>query len=231
MLGPRGARVLVVEDEPPILRMLASNLRSHGMQVLTAATLREAMEKHATFRPDVILLDLRLPDGRGEELIRQVRLTSTVPIIVLSAYGEEGQKVAALEMGADDYLTKPFGVKELLARIRVALRRAAGKASGEPEVRVGELTLDLANRRVTVDGQQVQLTPTEYALLKVLAVHLNKVLTDSQLLNEVWGQAYGSEPHYLHVYVSRLRRKLGPAAKYLVTEPGVGYRLLSPEEL
>jgi len=227
----QGARVLVVDDEPAILRTVGSNLRAHDFRVETAETGQEALERFERFRPDVVLLDLILPDMHGREVIRAIREHSGAPIIVMSARGEETEKVAALELGADDYLTKPFGVRELLARIRVALRHAAHLTNAAPVIHAGELAIDLEHRRVTVDGQEVRLTPMEYDFLKALAAHPNKVLTDRTLLQQVWGWQYGDEPHYLHVYASRLRKKLGPAARRLVTEPGVGYRLVTDDQL
>lgn len=228
-----GARVLVVDDEPAILRAVRSVLARHGFQVETAETGREALEVHACRRPDVILLDLGLPDMDGMEVIRAVRERASTPIIVLSVRGAERDKVAALDLGADDYLTKPFGVDELLARVRVALRHAARPARGSAAVfRARDLEVDLERRRVRVGGQEVHLTPTEYELLKAFIAHPNRVLTDRMLLQQVWGPQYGSEAHYLHVYVARLRKKLEADPRnprYLVTEPGVGYRLLADE--
>lgn len=224
-----GARVLVVDDEPAILRTVSASLRGYGFRVEVAECAAEALERFGRFRPDVVLLDLMLPDQHGREVIRALRAHSAVPIIVLSARGDEAEKVAALEQGADDYLTKPFGVRELLARIRVALRHAAHLTGPAPVIRAGEMVIDLERRRVTVGGEEVRLTPTEYDFLKALASHPNRVLTDRMLLRQVWGDAYGAGPHYLHVYAARLRRKLGPAARRLVTEPGVGYRLVVDE--
>jgi two-component system KDP operon response regulator KdpE len=227
-----GARILVVDDEPAILRAVRTNLARHDYQVQTAETGREALERHAYGHPDLLLLDLVLPDLDGLEVIRRIRERANTPIIVLSAREAERDKVRALDLGADDYLTKPFGVDELLARVRVALRHAAGPASGSAVFRTGDLAVDLERRRVIVAGREVHLTPTEYELLKAFITHPNKVLTDRMLLNWVWGGQYGAADHYLHVYVARLRKKLtagaaGPA--YLVTEPGVGYRLLADE--
>ena len=228
-----GAHILVVDDEPAILRAVRTNLAGHDFRVETAETGREALDSHAYHHPDLILLDLGLPDMDGLEVIRRVRERSATPIVVLSARETERDKVAALDLGADDYLTKPFGVDELLARIRVALRHAARPASGNAAVfRTGDLEVDLERRRVSVGGREVHLTPTEYELLKALITHPNKVLTDRMLLQWVWGGQYGAQDHYLHVYVARLRKKLDPAAqspRYLVTEPGVGYRLLADE--
>lgn len=230
---PSGARILVVDDEPAILRAVQTNLRGHGFQVETAASGQAALAAYDQFRPDVVLLDLGLPDLDGFAVIQAIRERASTPIIVLSVRGAERDKVRALDLGADDYLTKPFGVDELLARIRVALRHVARPPSGAAAVfRTGELEIDFERRRVTVEGREVRLTPTEYELLKVLVQHPNKVLTDRMLLQQVWGPAYGAEAHYLHVYVARLRKKLEPdpqQPRYILTEPGVGYRLLAPE--
>jgi two-component system KDP operon response regulator KdpE len=224
-----GALILVVEDEPAILRAVRTNLSGHGFQVETAATGAEGLEAYRRRRPDLIMLDLGLPDMDGTELIRQVRQEASTPIIVLSVRGGERDKVAALDFGADDYVTKPFGVDELLARVRVALRHAARPSSGaEPVISTGDLEVDLEHRRVFVCGQEVHLTPTEYELLRAFISHPDKVLTDRMLLQAVWGPNYGDEIHYLHVYVARLRRKIEPdpqSPRYLITEPGVGYRL------
>jgi two-component system KDP operon response regulator KdpE len=229
-----GARVLVVEDEPAILRALRTNLTGNGFQVETARTGAAAMEAFRHHQPDLILLDLGLPDMDGAEVIRDVRGVSATPIIVLSVRGAERDKVAALDLGADDYLTKPFGVQELLARVRVALRHAARPASGaEPLFRAGDLEIDFERRRVRLAGTEMHLTPTEYELLKAFAAHPDKLLTDRMLLQAVWGPDYGDEAHYLHVYVARLRKKIEPdpqRPRYLLTEPGVGYRLVSEQE-
>jgi two-component system KDP operon response regulator KdpE len=226
-----GARVLVVDDEPAILRAVQANLARHDFRVETADTGRQALQVLERFHPDLLLLDLGLPDMEGLDVIREIRSRTDTPIIVLSARGAERDKVAALDLGADDYLTKPFGVEELLARLRVALRHAARPARGTDAVfRRGELQVDLERRRVLVADQEVHLTPTEYALLNALITHPNKVMTDRMLLQQVWGSAYGEEAHYLHVYVGRLRKKLEPdpqAPRYIATEPGVGYRLLA----
>ena len=232
MSRPAGARILVVDDEPAILRAVRTNLTAHGFQIETAESGQQARALLA-WHPDLILLDLALPDVDGVELCREIRSYSSTPIVVLSARTAERDKVAALDVGADDYLTKPFGVDELLARIRVALRHAARPGAGAaPIFRTGGLEMDFERRRVTVDGKDVRLTPTEYELLKALATHPDKVLTDRMLLQQVWGPAYGDEGHYLHVYVARLRKKIEPdpqAPRYLMTEPGVGYRLLAAD--
>jgi two-component system KDP operon response regulator KdpE len=220
-------RILVVDDEPPIRRLLRTSLTSEGFTVLEASTGEQAIRAMAMERPDVMILDLALPDVDGVEVTRQVRGWSKVPIIVLSARGMEQDKIAALDAGADDYLTKPFGMGELLARIRVALRRL-GPPSGDAVYTAGDLTVDLARRLVTIGGQDLSLTPIEYDVLKVLVSHAGKVLTHKQLLKEVWGPAYEQEVHLLRVNISNLRRKLEPdpaRPQYIVTEPGVGYRM------
>lgn len=228
-----GARVLVVDDEPSIRRAISTVLSRNGFAVETAETGGEARERVAARRADLILLDLGLPDVDGLEIIREVRRASSTPIIVLSVRGAEREKVAALDLGADDYVTKPFGVEELLARVRVALRHAARPARGAAAVfRTHGLEVDLERRRVLVNGLEVRLTPTEYELLKVFVANPNKLLTDRMLLQQVWGPDYGSEAHYLHVYIARLRKKIEPdpqQPRYITTEPGVGYRLMSEE--
>lgn len=233
MSRPMGARVLVVDDEESILRAVRTILLRHGFQVETAETGQQALERYSYYHPDLILLDLGLPDMDGLEVIRQVRTASNTPVVILSVRGGERDKVAALDLGADDYLTKPFGVDELLARIRVALRHAARPTSGSIAVfRTGDLEVHFERRRVSVGGNETHLSPTEYELLKTFITHPNKVLTDRMLLQQVWGPDYGSESHYLHVYVARLRKKIEAdpqKPRYLVTEPGVGYRLLAEE--
>ena len=222
-------RVLVVDDEPQILRALRTSLRGAGYEVDTAETAEQALTQLAVSPPDAVILDLVLPDGRGTDVARELRTWSNVPVIVLSVVGDESEKVAALDAGADDYVTKPFGIDELLARLRAALRR--GDPSGDPVVEVGALSIDLEKRSVHVDGNLVQLTPHEFELLRALARNPGKLMTHSALLREVWGRAYGDESHYLHVYVSQLRRKLEPdpaRPRYILTEPGAGYRLVDP---
>jgi two-component system, OmpR family, KDP operon response regulator KdpE len=219
-------RVLVIDDEPPILRALQINLTARQYEVSTAADGASGLAAAARDRPDVLILDLGLPDMDGTDVIRGVRGWSATPIIVLSAWGQESQKVAALDAGADDYVTKPFGMDELLARLRAAVRRAS-PAPDEPVVRTADFTVDLAAKRVTRDGADVRLTPTEWQLLEVLARQAGRLVTQRHLLHEVWGPAYGEETNYLRVYVAHLRRKLEPdpaAPRYLLTEPGMGYR-------
>jgi two-component system KDP operon response regulator KdpE len=222
--------VLVIEDEPPMQHFLRTALESHDYRYVGAPSAREGLSQATGRNPDAILLDLGLPDLDGLELTRRIREWSATPIIVISARGKELDKVAALDAGADDYLTKPFGLEELLARLRVALRHAA-RAAGAPEEPVfelGELTVDLAHRRVFVAGAEVHLTPTEYKLLTTLVHHAGKVLTHRQLLKEVWGAHATEQTANLRVYMTQLRHKLErvPARpRYLLTEPGVGYRL------
>jgi len=222
-------RVLVVDDEPQILRALQTNLRGAGYEVDTASTAADALATAAMRPPDAVILDLVLPDRSGTEVCRELRTWSSAPVLVLSVVGDEPEKVAALDAGADDYIQKPFGIEELLARLRAVLRRAG--PSGGPVLEIGELVVDLDKRSVAVGGRPVSLTPHEFELLRVLAQNEGKLMTHPAILREVWGPAYGEESHYLHVYVSQLRRKIetDPARpRYLLTEPGAGYRLASP---
>jgi two-component system KDP operon response regulator KdpE len=223
----------VVDDEPGIVSAVRRNLTAHGFAVQIAETGAEALERYSAQRPDLVLLDLGLPDMDGTQIIERVRATSSTPIIILSVRGAEGDKVRALDLGADDYVTKPFGVDELLARVRVALRHAAHPASGaRATFRSGDLEVDLERRRVAVAGQEVRVTPTEYDLLRAFVSKPDRVLTDRMLLQEVWGPDYGSEAHYLHVYVGRLRKKIEAdpqRPRHIITEPGVGYRLKSED--
>jgi two-component system KDP operon response regulator KdpE len=223
-----GPLVLLVEDEPQMRRFLRATLTSHGFRLVEAERSQEGMALATTNNPEIILLDLGLPDGDGLDLTRQLRTWSKTPIIVISARGREDDKVEALDAGADDYLTKPFGVNELLARMRVALRHAQGTGPGEPTVTAGPLTVDFTRREVRVNGTEVHLTPIEYRLLALLLKHRGKVLTHRQILKEVWGPPYANQTHYLRVYMAQLRRKLEPdpaQPKLVITEPGVGYRL------
>ncbi len=222
--------VLVVDDEPQILHALRTNLRGAGYDVEPAASASEALALAALRPPAAVILDLVLPDGRGTDVCRELRTWTSVPILVLSAVGDEREKVAALDAGADDYVTKPFGIEELLARLRALLRRVG--PSTEPVLEIGELTVDLEKRLVTLAGEPVSLTPIEFELLRLFAENEGKLLTHPTILREVWGPAYGDESHYIHVYVSQLRRKIerDPARpRYLLTEPGAGYRLVRPQ--
>ena len=225
-----GPVVLVIEDEPPIRRFLRPTLTSQGYRLVEAETGEDGLVQAASRQPDLVILDLGLPDLDGLEVIRRLREWTAVPIIVLSARGAEADKVAALDAGADDYVAKPFAVGELLARARVALRHAAlGREPGESTFEAGNLRVDLARRRVWLGEAEVRLTPIEYRLLAVLVRHAGKVLTHRQLLQEVWGPGQVEHTHYLRVYMANLRRKLevDPARpRFLRTEPGVGYRLL-----
>ena len=220
-------RILVVDDEAAIRRFLHTILKAEEFYLHQAETGHAALAAAATIRPDIILLDLGLPDLDGVEVIRRIREWSPVPIIVLSVREREDDKVKALDAGADDYLTKPFGIGEMLARIRAALRRSIQQAP-EPVFISGELEMDLARRRVMVRGEEVQLTPTEYDLLRLLVTHAGRVLTHGQILRQIWGIAYLEQPHVLRVNISNLRHKIeaDPSRpRHIITEPGVGYRL------
>jgi len=236
-MSKQGASILVVDDEREILRALQRSLTAHGYKVFTARSGEEAIEVFARHRPDLLLLDLLLPGISGLEVVRQVRAASNVPIIVLSVKEAEHDKVEALDFGADDYVAKPFGMNEVLARIRVALRHVARVQTGtEPRFQAGPLEVDFAARRVLVKGQQVQLTPTEYELLKIFITHRGKILTRQMLLRELWGAEAHARMHSLHVYVAQLRQKIEPVPeqpRFIVTIPGVGYRFnedAEPEE-
>jgi two-component system KDP operon response regulator KdpE len=222
--------VLVVEDEPQVMRFLRATLPDHGYRMVEAATGAQALVEASTRGPDLVLLDLGLPDLDGVEVTRRIREWSAVPILVVSARGRERDKVEALDAGADDYLTKPFGTEELLARMRVALRHAARVKGegGDSAFAAGDLRVDLGARLVFLRGEEVRLTRTEYRLLAVLVQNAGRVVTHRQLLREVWGPGSSSETHYLRVYMAQLRHKLedDPAQpRYLLTETGVGYRL------
>jgi two-component system KDP operon response regulator KdpE len=222
--------ILIVEDEPQMRRFLRTALTARDYRVVEAGTCGEALIAASTHNPEVILLDLGLPDGDGIELTRQIRELSRVPIIVISARGREDDKVAALDVGADDYLTKPFGIGELLARIRVGLRHAVQSAtgSGATALEIGHLQIDLARREVKAGTKEIHLTPIEYRLLVLFAQNTGKVLTHRQILKEVWGPPYVNETNYLRVFMNQLRRKveLDPnRPRLLITEPGVGYRM------
>jgi two-component system KDP operon response regulator KdpE len=220
-------RVLVVDDEPQIVRGLKVILRGAGYDVETATTKREALDAVSVRPPDAVVLDLVLPDGSGVDVSSEIRKWSQLPILVLSAVGDEREKVRALDAGADDYVTKPFGTDELLARLRAVLRRAADDET-EPAITVGDLVVDIAAHRVTRAGQEIHLTPIEFDLLRTLALHRGKLVTHKQILRTVWGPAYETETHYLRVHFAHLRAKLEPDPshpRYIVTDPGVGYRL------
>jgi two-component system KDP operon response regulator KdpE len=222
-------RILVVDDEQQILRALRTSLRAAGYEVVTAETAEGALAAAAMQPPEAFILDLVLPDGSGIDVCRELRTWSTAPVIVLSAVGEEGEKVSALDAGADDYVTKPVGIDELLARLRAALRRAG--PSGEPLIEIGDLAVDLEKHEVRFAGKPVHLTPHEFDLLRYLARNEGKLLTHRMILQEIWGPGYGDSTNILHVNVSQLRRKLEPdpsRPQYLLTEPGAGYRLVDP---
>lgn len=230
-MNENGPLILVVEDEPQMRKFIRASLTSHGYRVIEADHASEAVAMATSYNPELVLLDLGLPDGDGIDLARQMReWGSAVPIIVLSARGREDDKVAALDAGADDYLTKPFGVNELLARMRVALRHAQGSptAAADQPLVFGELTIDLAKRNVFRGPEEIHLTPIEYKLLTLFARHAGKVLTHRQILKDVWGPGSATQTHYVRVHMAELRKKIeiDPSRpKLLVTEPGVGYRL------
>lgn len=221
--------VLVIDDDALLLRALQINLSAREYRVSTASDGSSGLAAMARERPDVVIVDLGLPDIDGTDVIRGIRGWSSAPIIVLSARGQENQKVDALDAGADDYVTKPFGMNELLARLRAATRRAAAPSDDQPAVATEHFTVDLAAKRVVLaSGTDVRLTPTEWQLLEVLARNRGRLVTGRQLLRDVWGPAYGTETHYLRVYMAQLRRKLEPdpaRPRYLLTEPGMGYRM------
>jgi len=220
-----GARVLVVDDERQILRALKVILREAGYDVIEAATMEEALDRAAVRPPDAAIVDLMLPDGSGIELCRRLREWTTMPILVLSAVGEEDAKVEALQAGADDYVTKPFGPRELVARLGAALRRAV-ETPGEPAIEINGLHVDLAARIVRRDGEDVHLTPIEFDLLRTLVQHRGRLMTHRALLVEVWGPQYGDDTQVLRAHIANLRRKIEPAGerRYIRTDPGVGYR-------
>jgi two-component system KDP operon response regulator KdpE len=224
------ARILVIDDEPQIRKFLRISLNAYGYEVVEAMRGEDGIAKCATASPDLVVLDLGLPDLNGQEVIARIREWSKVPIIVLSVRAGEDEKVAALDRGADDYVTKPFGLHELLARVRATLR--ARRQDGEPPpvvVTVGDLSIDIPRRRVRVAGVEIKLSRKEFAILRLLAQHIGRIVTHQHLLREVWGSAYEKETHYLRIYIGHLRQKLGddPAdPRYISNEPGVGYRLL-----
>jgi two-component system KDP operon response regulator KdpE len=232
-----GPRLLLVEDDAPTRRLVSANLTAHAYEVTEAGTVAAALRAWDAERPDLVLLDLGLPDRDGTTIIRRIRREASTPILVLSARVDEAEKVAALEAGADDYVTKPFGLGELRARVAALLRRASGPAAdAEGRLVVGPVVVDVARRTVTVSGTPVELTPREYELLKTLLSMPGRVVTKGRLLRAVWGDAYSDQGHYLHVYVSRLRRKLDAAApvaragSIIAAEPGIGYRVRTPDD-
>jgi len=223
-----GLRILVVDDEPAIIRFLKPALEANGYVVTTAASATEAVKTIAAHAPDVVVLDLGLPDGDGKEVIRKVRGWSDAPIIVLSARDREAEKIESLDLGADDYVNKPFGVGELLARIRTAVRHRMQRQNETPVARIGNIEIDSVRHRVLRDGDEIKLTPKEFELLSFLARHAGKVVTHRQILGAVWGPAHTEDTQYLRVYVGQLRQKIEPKPdepSIIVTEPGVGYRL------
>jgi two-component system, OmpR family, KDP operon response regulator KdpE len=233
-MNKRGATILVVDDEREIVRALRRSLTAHGYTVLAVTSGEEAIQAVSQQRPDLLLLDLLLPGMGGLEVCRQVRAVSNVPIIVLSVKDAERDKVEALDLGADDYVAKPFGMGEVLARVRVALRRVAQPPNGTaPRFQAGPLSVDFAQRRVRLDGREIALTPTEYDLLKVFITHRGKILTRQQLLKYVWGMHAHARTHSLHVYVAQLRQKIEPVPehpRFVLTIPGVGYRFVDEYE-
>ena len=223
----QGARILVVDDEPQIRHSLQTNLEKRNYDVTTAASGEEALEAIARQKPDVVIVDLILPTIDGIELTRRIREQSPVPIIVLSAIGDERKKVEALEFGADDYVTKPFGLEELVARVKSALRRTIMLSGSEPVFRSGDLTINFERREVRVHDKPVKLTPTEYDLLKYMIQYIGKVLAHRTLLTAIWGEAYVDQAQYLRVFIGQLRKKLEhntARPRYILTDPGVGYR-------
>lgn len=226
-----GARILAVDDEKQIRRMLKAALEGYGYDIAEAASGHDGLSRAAIFHPDLIILDLGLPDIDGIEVIKRLREWTQTPIIILSVREHEDDKIKALDAGADDYVTKPFSMGELLARIRVALRHTA-KTDDEPVLTFGELVLDIARRNVKLRGEEVKLTPTEYEILKYLALQADRVITHRQLLRAIWGPNYQEQTHYLRIYIGQLRHKIEtdpsqPA--YIITEPGVGYRLMTKD--
>jgi len=224
--------ILIVDDEPQILRFLSTSLAAHGYSVIEASSGEEGLIRSERDKPDLIVLDLGLPDVDGTEVLQRIRSRSAVPVIILSARERETDKVGALDLGADDYVTKPFGVGELMARVRSTLRRRSVEQDDADLYECDGLAVDLERRRVTVNDEEVKLTPKEYDILTMLVKHAGRVVTHQFLLREIWGPTYTGETHYLRVYVGQLRQKIekDPAQPhYILTEPGVGYRLIEPE--
>jgi two-component system KDP operon response regulator KdpE len=227
-MSEKGMRVLVIDDEPQICKLLRVAMAAQGYAVEEAGTGQEGIEQAALFKPDILIVDLGLPDMDGKDVVKRIREWMQAPIIVLTARDQEQDKIEALDAGADDYVTKPFGMGELLARMRVCLRRMSADDQ-EPVLVAGGLAVDLVQRRVTVDGREIKLTPTEYEIIKVMIQHAGKVLTHKQLLKAVWGTSYNEDTHYVRVYVGQLRRKIeadSTQPKYIITESGIGYRLM-----
>ena len=228
-MSEKGLRVLVIDDEPQIRKLLKVSLGAHGYDVHESMSGMDSVVQAADIKPDLVILDLGLPDIDGKEVVRRLREWSDVPILILTARDQEKEKIDALDAGADDYITKPFSMGELLARMRVSVRRSA-HAGEDPVIQCGDLSIDLAQRRVTVDAQEIKLTPTEYDIIKILAQNAGKVLTHRQLLKAVWGDTYSDDTHYIRVYIGQLRRKIEPnptQPRYIITESGVGYRLMT----
>ncbi|MCW2270640.1 response regulator [Pseudomonas sp. JUb96] len=226
------ATLLVIDDEPQIRKFLRISLSSQGYKVLEAATGAEGLAQAALSRPDLVVLDLGLPDMDGQQVLRELREWSAVPVLVLSVRASEIQKVEALDNGANDYVTKPFGIQEFLARVRALLRQVPQGAAPHVAPSFGPLTVDLAFRKVTLDGVEIALTRKEYALLAQLATHPGRVITQQQLLKDIWGPTHVDDSHYLRIVVAHVRQKLGDdptAPRFIITEPGVGYRLVGPE--
>ena len=228
-MSEKGLRVLVIDDEPQIRKLLKVSLGAHGYDVHESISGMDSVVQAADIKPDLVILDLGLPDIDGKEVVRRLREWSDVPILILTARDQEKEKIDALDAGADDYITKPFSMGELLARMRVSVRRSA-HVGEDPVIQCCDLSIDLAQRRVTVDAQEIKLTPTEYDIIKILAQNAGKVLTHRQLLKAVWGDTYSDDTHYIRVYIGQLRRKIEPnptQPRYIITESGVGYRLMT----
>lgn len=227
-----GAKILVIDDEAEIRKLLKVGLTAHGYDFMEAASGKDGIYQAAVSRPDIIILDMGLPDLEGPDIVKQIREWSQVPIIILSVRGQDQDKVNALDIGADDYLTKPFSMTELMARIRVALRHQFNNSKDEPVIRSFELSIDLSRRQVEIAGNEIHLTPTEYDLLRILATNAGRVVTHSYLLNSIWGNTGQECAQYLRIYISQLRKKIEHdpnQPRFILTEPGVGYRFSLPE--